>query len=124
MIGIFGGAFDPPHKEHIAIARGIAREYALEKVIFLPSGNSPHKTLETPFSIRAEMLGAAIGGFLSIGEYKDANEAVKNMVRVSKVYEPNLENAKVYDDLFENAYKKMYPSLKKIYSYLYNYTAN
>ena len=62
MIGIFGGAFDPPHKEHIAIAHGIVREYALEKVIFLPSGNSPHKTLETPFSIRAEMLGAAIGG--------------------------------------------------------------
>ena len=61
MIGIFGGAFDPPHKEHIRIAEEIAAEFSLEKVIFLPSGNSPHKSLETPFELRVRMLRAAIG---------------------------------------------------------------
>ena len=61
MIGIFGGAFDPPHSEHIKIAREIAAEFALEKVVFLPSGNSPHKALETPFDLRVRMLEASIG---------------------------------------------------------------
>ena len=62
MIGIFGGAFDPPHKEHIRIAAEISREFDLEKTVFLPSGNSPHKALETPFALRVEMLSAALSG--------------------------------------------------------------
>ena len=61
MIGIFGGAFDPPHSEHVKIAREIAAEFSLEKVVFLPSGNSPHKSLRTPFDLRVRMLEAAIG---------------------------------------------------------------
>ena len=66
MIGIFGGAFDPPHTEHIRIARDIAREFHLDKVVFLPSGNSPHKRLETPFPVRLEMLRAVCGNEFEI----------------------------------------------------------
>ena len=62
MIGIFGGAFDPPHQEHIRIAEEIRKEFSLEKVVFVPSGNSPHKLLETPFSLRTVMLSAAMTG--------------------------------------------------------------
>ena len=62
MIGIFGGAFDPPHNEHIRIAEEISKEFSLDKVVFLPSGNSPHKSLQTPFPLRAEMLSAALAG--------------------------------------------------------------
>lgn len=62
MIGIFGGAFDPPHREHVRIAREIAREHHLDRVIFVPSGVSPHKSLETPFAVRVRMLRAAIKG--------------------------------------------------------------
>ncbi|MBQ7712736.1 MAG: nicotinate (nicotinamide) nucleotide adenylyltransferase [Clostridia bacterium] len=61
MIGIFGGAFDPPHSEHIRIAREVAAAYHLDRVIFVPSGVSPHKSLETPFALRVRMLRAAIG---------------------------------------------------------------
>jgi len=61
MIGIFGGAFDPPHNEHIRIASGVKEEFSLEDVVFLPSGRSPHKDLETPFSLRLKMLQEAIG---------------------------------------------------------------
>ncbi len=60
-------------------------------------------------------LGAALAGFLAIGEYKSPQEAVKNMVRVSKTFEPNKENKERYDYLFEHCYEKMYPSLKDIY---------
>lgn len=62
MIGIFGGAFDPPHNEHIRIAEEIAKEFSLDKVVFLPSGTSPHKRLQTPFAQRVEMLSTATAG--------------------------------------------------------------
>lgn len=68
MIGIFGGAFDPPHKEHVRIASEIKKEFSLDEVVFLPSGNSPHKTLQTPFSLRLKMLQAALGGAFPIDQ--------------------------------------------------------
>ena len=68
MIGIFGGAFDPPHKEHVRIAKEIKKEFSLDEVVFLPSGNSPHKSLQTPFSLRLQMLKAALKGAFPIDE--------------------------------------------------------
>jgi len=60
-------------------------------------------------------LGAAIAGFLAIGEYKNVKEAVKNMVQITSTFEPNEENAQKYDYLFCHCYSKMYPALKDIY---------
>jgi len=42
-LGIMGGTFNPLHKGHLALARAAAREFALNHVIFVPSGNPPHK---------------------------------------------------------------------------------
>ena len=42
-IGLFGGTFDPPHKGHIELARVVLRRFCLDKVIFIPAGNPPHK---------------------------------------------------------------------------------
>ena len=42
-IGIMGGTFDPIHNGHLKIAHAAHSEYHLDKVIFLTSGNPPHK---------------------------------------------------------------------------------
>ncbi len=42
-IGLFGGTFDPPHKGHIELAKRVLEDFSLDKVIFLPAGNPPHK---------------------------------------------------------------------------------
>ncbi len=42
-IGIMGGTFNPIHFGHIKIARTAMCEYHLDRVIFLTSGNPPHK---------------------------------------------------------------------------------
>jgi len=42
-IGIMGGTFDPIHTGHLVIAEAVRIEYGLEKVVFIPAANPPHK---------------------------------------------------------------------------------
>lgn len=43
--GIMGGTFDPIHIGHLVIAEEARNKFNLDKVIFVPSGNPPHKDL-------------------------------------------------------------------------------
>jgi nicotinate-nucleotide adenylyltransferase len=42
-IGFFGGSFDPPHLGHLAIARAASSAFALDQVLFAPTGRQPLK---------------------------------------------------------------------------------
>ena len=53
--GIFGGAFDPLHNSHLAMAEK-ALACGLDKVVFVPSGIPPHKRCNVSFEDRLEML--------------------------------------------------------------------
>ena len=67
-------------------------------------------------------LGAAISGFLSIGVFKDAKEAVEEMVHPTKEFAPRKEEKAIYDKLYQNVYLKLYPKLKDELKYLYHYS--
>lgn len=58
-VGIFGGAFDPPHIEHINIAKHACEELGLTQLIFLPSQYPPHKVIKTDKEDRLKMLSIA-----------------------------------------------------------------
>jgi nicotinate (nicotinamide) nucleotide adenylyltransferase len=42
-IGIFGGAFDPPHKAHVAMAEAAIAQFHLDELFVVPTGNAWHK---------------------------------------------------------------------------------
>lgn len=42
-IGIFGGTFDPVHREHIALAKRAIESLSLDKLIVMPAAIPPHK---------------------------------------------------------------------------------
>lgn len=63
-VGIFGGTFDPVHEGHIAMAQYAKDAFELEKIIFVPNGNPPHKKgkrIES-FYHRFNMLALACKG--------------------------------------------------------------
>ncbi len=59
-IGMLGGTFDPPHNAHLAMADRAMRELALEKVLFLPAPDPPHKHPASSYETRAAMVALAI----------------------------------------------------------------
>ena len=61
-ICISGGTFDPIHKGHIEIAKIALSQFNLDKVIFMPTGNSYMKSDVTPSIHRYNMLKLAIEG--------------------------------------------------------------
>ena len=43
-IGVFGGAFDPPHLAHHTLAKAALDQYALDALYIIPTGSAWHKT--------------------------------------------------------------------------------
>jgi nicotinate-nucleotide adenylyltransferase len=63
-VAIFGGTFDPIHTGHLRAARVAARRFNLDRVLFVPSGNPPHKRKGrlTDFAHRYAMVALACAG--------------------------------------------------------------
>ncbi|MGN0481989.1 MAG: nicotinate-nucleotide adenylyltransferase [Lachnospiraceae bacterium] len=61
-VGIMGGTFDPVHYGHLLIAENARIQFGLEKVLFIPTGQSPHKddARITDSKKRCEMLKLAL----------------------------------------------------------------
>jgi nicotinate-nucleotide adenylyltransferase len=62
MTGLFGGAFDPPHNGHLALAEDAIHHFGLERLVVLPVGRAPHKLVETDAVLRLELTEAAFAG--------------------------------------------------------------
>jgi nicotinate-nucleotide adenylyltransferase len=60
-IALFGGAFDPIHNAHLAVARAAADRFCLDRVLFVPAHHPPHKGGVTyaPYEDRIRMVELA-----------------------------------------------------------------
>lgn len=64
-IGIMGGTFDPIHIGHLILGEKAYEQLKLDKVLFMPSGNPPHKRNRpgrADDKQRVEMVRRAISG--------------------------------------------------------------
>ena len=63
-VGVFGGAFNPPHLGHLVCAQEMLQQLELERVLFVPVGEPPHRALEDDpgGEARLEMVELAIAG--------------------------------------------------------------
>lgn len=57
---MFGGAFDPPHRAHVALARAAVAQLGLDRLFVLPTGQAWHKARTlTPGAHRLAMARLA-----------------------------------------------------------------
>jgi nicotinate-nucleotide adenylyltransferase len=62
-IGMFGGAFDPPHVAHVALAQAAVEQLALDELRIFPTGQAWHKArVLTAGEHRLEMARLAFAG--------------------------------------------------------------
>lgn len=61
-IGLFGGTFDPIHYGHLILAEEVREALNLDKIIFIPGANPPHKNIKkiSSASLRLKMVRLAI----------------------------------------------------------------
>lgn len=61
-IGIMGGAFSPPHLWHLNLGEWAYYKFSLSTVLYVPSGNPPHKKDVLDKEIRFRLVQAAVKG--------------------------------------------------------------
>lgn len=63
-IGLMGGTFNPIHLAHLRIAEEARELCGLDRVVFIPAADPPHKRLagDVPFLQRCDMVRRAIAG--------------------------------------------------------------
>ena len=61
-LGIFGGTFSPIHNAHLVIAETAREQYNLDCIIFITSGDPPHKQAGVSATERFNMTHLAIEG--------------------------------------------------------------
>jgi len=59
MIGLLGGAFDPPHIGHVALADAAEQELDLEQVVVVVVADPGHKDVHAPAETRLELARLA-----------------------------------------------------------------
>ena len=60
QVGIMGGTFDPIHNGHLTLAQKAYEQFSLDKILFMPSGNSYMKKNVLDAQRRAHMVEIAI----------------------------------------------------------------
>jgi nicotinate-nucleotide adenylyltransferase len=63
-LALYGGTFDPVHHGHLILARDAIEFLELDRIVFLPTGISPHKlgAPPTPPEVRRKLLESALEG--------------------------------------------------------------
>ncbi len=74
-----------------------------------------------PSNYEVSIIGCAMSQLVALNIYKDVEECKKACVEYETIYKPNPENAKKYEYLYKNVYKKVYPKLKSVYAELSEY---
>jgi nicotinate-nucleotide adenylyltransferase len=62
VTGLLGGAFDPPHAGHVALAEAAERELDLDEVVVVVVADPGHKDVHAPAEARLELARLAFPG--------------------------------------------------------------
>ncbi|MEW8978944.1 MAG: nicotinate-nucleotide adenylyltransferase [Symbiobacterium sp.] len=126
-VAILGGTFDPIHLGHLAAAQGVVHLAGVERVIFLPNREPPHKAGQpvTPAIHRAAMVRLAIAGnpsfeFSDLELRREGPSYTVETVRALQAQHPDWEAAFIIgmDSLLEITTWREYQTLLQMTDWL------
>lgn len=100
-VGIFGGTFNPIHQGHIGIAEEVRQLIPLDEILFIPSGDPPHKNIDRVVSAhhRFKMVQLGIEGVphFRVSDIELVREGKSYTIETIEVLKRDLERG---DELF------------------------
>lgn len=107
-IGIFGGTFDPIHHGHLITAQSVREIRNLDKIIFIPTYISPHKTNVKTSSPedRLNMIKLSIEGvdFFEVSDFEIKKHDVSYTVDTLREFKKHYDEIELiigYDNIFK-----------------------
>lgn len=99
-IGIFGGSFDPVHKEHVALARAAVESLGLDALYIVPAKTPPHKTYKNLLSDgdRLAMCRLAFAGVKNcvVSDYEIARGDTSYTYLTCRHFKSRFENEQLF----------------------------
>lgn len=99
-IGVMGGTFDPIHNGHLALAEKAASQFNLDKVIFVTSGNPPHKDGKRILDaqMRQKLVGIATENYkkFEICDYEVSKDTYSYTVDTLNYLKKQYKKAELY----------------------------
>ncbi|WBW49212.1 nicotinate-nucleotide adenylyltransferase [Peptoniphilus equinus] len=118
--GLMGGTFNPVHLGHLMISEYIREEMHLDEIIFIPTGNPPHKeTLDAKLRYEMVKLATDENPYFSTSDIETTREYTSYTIDTIEALEKQLDG-KLYfiigsDTLFQlKTWKKKEKLLKKV----------
>lgn len=100
-IGIMGGTFNPIHNGHLILSEYVKEEEKLDKIIFIPAGEPPHKTDKNILSSnhRKKMVDLAI---------KNNNDFISSNIEIkNKGLSYTIDTLNILEGIYENSQLNM-----------------
>ncbi len=99
-IGLMGGTFNPIHYGHLLIAENAYEQFQLDEVIFLPTGQSPHKDARQILGAkeRMEMIRLAIADnpHFSCSDYEIHKEGISYTYLTVQAFYEQLSDGELF----------------------------
>ena len=108
-IALFGGTFDPIHKGHLHVAESALNELGLDKLIFIPAGNPPHKMSGTDKRHRYHMTRIAAQGNpkFEVSDYEIRRKTPSYTVETLKYFEKKYSDYRLFYIVGADSLKQM-----------------
>jgi nicotinate-nucleotide adenylyltransferase len=81
MTGLYGGAFDPPHLGHVALARAALEHFGLERLVVLVSARPGHREVVLGVDERLRLADLAFDGLGPVDVRRDDHGRTIDLLR-------------------------------------------